>query len=133
MDTALTVKLTILGLMGTIYLLLNRQVMRITPDQPFHVALHQRDLRRARFYQRSVWVGLAAAFLSFITLEALSGLRFHSIMTRDLVRNTLHGVGLWGLMIVALVWSQVGQRIVTILSETQSLRALSEEESPRRS
>lgn len=128
MDTALTVKLAILGLMGTIYLLLNRQVMRIAPDQPFHVALHQRDLRRARFYQRSVWVGLVAAFLSLITLEVLSGLRFHSAMTRDLVRNTLHGIGLWGLMIVALVWSQVGQRIVAILSETHPIRPLSEKD-----
>lgn len=133
MDSALTVKFMILGLLGAAYLILSKRVMRVEPEQPFHVAVYQRDRRKARFYNRSVWLGLAVAFLSFISLEALTGMRFDSMMTRELVINALHGAGLWGLMIIALVWSQVGQRVAMPGSDGQSLQSLPEDKTlPRR-
>src|SRR5688572_24193585 len=126
-DTALILKFGTLGLLGLAYLLLSKRIMRVDPHQPFHVAAYQRDRRKARFYSTSVWVGLAATFLSFITLEALAGVRFDTNTIREAVLNVLYGVGLWGLMIIALVWSQLGQRVALPGSDGKSIQPLPEE------
>jgi hypothetical protein len=135
MDTGLTVMFLTLGVLGGMhYLLLSKRVMRVDEEQPFHVAAYQRDRRKARFYFLSVWVGLAAAFLSFMTLDALAGISSGSMFGRDesvlaphWITNILRGVGLWGLMTIALVWTQVGQRVAQPGSDGKSLQTLPDE------
>jgi hypothetical protein len=131
-DTALIIKFGTLGLLGLAYLLLSKRIMRVDANQPFHVATYQRDRRKARFYSYSVWVGLAVAFLSFITLEALAGMRFDANATREAVLNVLYGAGLWGLMIIALVWSQLGQRVALVGSDGKSMQTLPDEKNRSR-
>lgn len=127
MESGLMVKFVTLGILGAAWLLLSRRLLRVDATQPFHVAAYQRDRRKARFYFLSVWTGLAATFLSFIVLEALTPIHFDSLLTRDWVLNILRGVGLWGLMTIALVWTQVGQRVGMPGSDGKSLQPLPNE------
>lgn len=127
MESGLTVKFLTLGVLGVAWLLLSKHLLRVDTHQPFHVASYQRDRRKARFYFMSVWTGLAVTFLSFIILDALATIRFDSMLTRDWVLNVLRGVGLWGLMTIALVWTQVGQRVGLPGSDGKSLQPLPDE------
>ena len=50
-------------------------------------------------------------FLSLTSLEAVAGAAFDTPAQRALVSSLLYGVGLWGLIVTAMVWSQVGARV----------------------
>jgi hypothetical protein len=121
------VKFIVLGLLSTGWLALHHQIKRLDANQAYHVAAYRRDRRKARLYFHSVWIGLIAAFLSFGCLEALSGVEFESGITRDWVLGVLRGLGLWGLLIVGAVWSQVGQRASLPNSDGKSLVSVPEE------
>ena len=117
----ITGKFLILGLFGMFWVALCRRALRVEADKPFHLATYQRDRRKARFYYLSTWIGLGAAFTSFTCLEAVGGVTFDSPYQRDWVFSLLRGLGLWGLVIVGMVWSQVGQRVTQINSDGKSL------------
>lgn len=116
-----TGKFLILGLLGIVWLALSRHTMRVEAGKPFHLAAHHRDRRKARFYYLSIWIGLMAAFTSFTCLEAAGGVTFDSQSQREWAMSLLRGLGLWGLVIVGMVWSQVGQRVSLINSDGKSL------------
>ena len=117
----ITGKFLILGLLGMVWVALSRYAMRVEAGEPFHLATYQRDRRKARFYYLSIWAGLTAAFVSFTCLEAVASVSFDSPAEREWVFNLLRGLGLWGLVIIAMVWSQVGQRVSHINSDGKAL------------
>ncbi|HZP82207.1 MAG TPA: hypothetical protein VFB21_11265 [Chthonomonadaceae bacterium] len=123
----ITVKFVVMGLLGLIWLAACHQVMRLDSSQPFHVAAYRRDRRKARFYFLSVWIGLGLAFVSFLCLEALAGMTFETRALRDWALGVTRGIGLFGLVIAGLVWSQVGQRASEPNSDGQSLLPTPEE------
>lgn len=127
----MTGKFLLLGLLGMGWILFHRRVTRLNEAQPFHVAAHERDCRKARFYYQSVWVGLVSAFISFLSLEALAQVTFDSSLEREWVLSIVRGVGLWGLIIAALVWSQVGMRVSRPNSDGQSLTTLPDQHRDR--
>src|SRR5947207_2197703 len=96
-----TVKFLVMGFLCMGWLAFCRNVMRLDSMQPFHVAAYHRDRRKARFYFFSVWVGLGAAILSFLCLEALAGVIFDTTATRNWILGVARGVGMWGLLITA--------------------------------
>jgi hypothetical protein len=122
-------KFWILGVLTAIWLLLSHRAMRLNPNLAFHVAAYQRDQRKAKFYFLSVWAGLAAIVLSLLSQEALYFTEFDSALTRDWVFHVIRGVGWWGAMVVALVWSQVGQRVGQSNSDGKSLTPFEESQS----
>ncbi len=120
----MTVKFLVMGLLLMGWLAICRSVMRLDSQQPFHVASFRRDRRKARFYFFSVWSGIVAAFLSFLCLEALASVPFETSLTRNWVLGAVRGIGLFGLVIVAFVWSQIGQRAGQPNSDGMSLQPL---------
>ncbi|HZO88417.1 MAG TPA: hypothetical protein VFB38_08760 [Chthonomonadaceae bacterium] len=127
-----TVKFLVMGLLSIGWLAYYRRDMRLEDSQPFHVAADRRDRRKARFYFLSVWSGLAAAFLSFLCLEALASVPFESAVTRDWVLGSIRGVGFFGLIIAGFAWSQVGLRVSQPNSDDKSLLPLPEPPDDRR-
>lgn len=121
------VKFLAMGLLGLIWLAVCHQAMRLDSSQPFHIAAYRRDRRKARFYFLSVWIGLGLAFVSFLCLEALASMTFETRVLRDWVLGATRGIGLFGLVIAGLVWSQVGQRVSEPNSDGQSLLPMPEE------
>lgn len=128
MDTSTLGKFWILGVLSAIWLAISHIALRLDTEKSFHVAASERDKRKAKFYFFSMWTGLGAAVLSFLGQEALYRTAFDSAMTRDWVYNFLYGVGLWGLMVTGLVWSQVGQRVSASNSDGRSLTPYEEQE-----
>jgi hypothetical protein len=114
-------KIGLFVLMGAVWLFLFRRANRLEQGKAFHVAAHQRDQRKARLYYRSVWVGLTVATLSMLCLQVLAEQAFDSRLQREWTFNLISGMGLWGLFILAAVWSQVGQRVSQPNSDGQSL------------
>ncbi len=114
------IEFSLLGLLGAGWLLLSRYVMRLDAGQSFHLAANQRDRRKARFYFLSVNVGLTLALMSFLALDALSRMAFDSLTTQAWTLGVVRGVGLWGLIMTALVWTQVGQRVSQLNSDGKS-------------
>jgi hypothetical protein len=123
----ITVKFLVMGLLTTVWLAVCRKVMRLDSAQPFHLASYHRDRRKARFYFLSVWAGLGLALLSFLCLEALAGETFETSLMRDWVLGVTRGIGLFGLVIAAFVWSQIGQRASQTNSDGASLQPLPDE------
>lgn len=117
----LAVKLLTMGLLGIAWLMLFQKACRVDSNEAFHVAMYNRDLRKARFYQRSAWFGLAAAFLSILSLDIMANFGFDSTAVREIVLGLTRVVGVWGLLIVALVLSQVNNRIAQVNSDGRSL------------
>ena len=117
------VKYVALTLLSIVWLILFHRTTRTEggPGRPFHLAVAQRDRRKARFYYLSIWIGLASAFLSLMAVEALSGLVFETTSVRAWVLGIMRGLGLWGLMILTMVWSQVGARVSQPNSDGRSL------------
>lgn len=128
MDTSTLGKFWILGVLSAVWLAISHIALRLDSNKSFHLAAFERDKRKAKFYFFSMWTGLGAAALSFLGQEALYGTAFASALTRDWVYHVLHGVGLWGLMITGLVWSQVGQRVSAFNSDGKSLTPFEEQE-----
>lgn len=127
----IAMKFGVLGLLSTAWLALHRQVNVLATDKAYHLAAYQRDQRKARFYFRSVWVGLIAAFLCFGCLEALAGVAFESPQMRESTFALVRGLGLWGLLIAGAVWARVGQRASMPNSDGMSLTQLPDEKYPR--
>src|SRR5258707_530954 len=121
------VKFLVLGMFSAVWLALHQAGMPLGPGQIYHLAAYQRDRRKARFYFLSVWVGLGAAFIGLGCQEAFAGVAFDSAAARDWTLGTVRGIGLWGLLIVGMVWSRVGLRASQPNSDGQSLTPLSEE------
>lgn len=128
----MTAKLLALSLLSAFWLALFQNAKRLDANQPFHAAAYQRDRRKAQFYGNSVWVGLAAAFLSLLCLDALASVSFDTNALRETVLGILRIVGVWGLLVVGIVWSQVGQRASQPNADGQSLTPIpNEREQPR--
>ncbi len=122
-----TGKFLMLTLLGGFWLLAVCSVMRLDHNQPFHLAVYQRDQRKARFYFLSVWIGLITALICFMGLEVVDGIVFFDLMQRQWALNLLRGAGMFGLGIVALIWTQVGQRVSLVNSDGKSPIPLPEE------
>jgi hypothetical protein len=117
----LTGKFLILTLLGASWLFLFQRVNRLAGNVPYHVASYERDRRKARFYYQSMWLSIGATLLSFLALEALAKALFDSTLQREWVFSILRGLGLWGLLTIAMIWSQVGIRASQPNSDGQSL------------
>ena len=129
-----TIKFLTLGLLSVFWLAMHQQVNRIDNGEIYHLAAYHRDRRKAKFYFRSVWVGLIAAFVGFGCLEVLvsSGMSplsgregassmFDSAAIRDGAIGILRGTGLWGLLVVGMVWSRIGIRASQTNTDGDSL------------
>jgi len=127
----IAVKFGVLGLLSAGWLALHRHVNVLAQNKAYHLAAHQRDQRKARFYFRSVWIGLIAAFLCFGSLETLTGASFESPQMRDFALGLVRGLGLWGLLIAGAVWARVGQRASLPNSDGMSLIPSPDEKYPR--
>ncbi len=127
----IAVKFGVLGLLSAGWLALHRHVNELSQNQPYHLAAHRRDQRKARFYFLSVWIGLIASFLCFGSLEALSSVSFDSPQGRDWAIGIVRGLGLWGLLVSGVVWARVGQRAGLPNADGMALTPLPEEKYPR--
>jgi hypothetical protein len=124
----LTIELAFMTALAAAWLTLHGRVIKPqTGSLPYHVALEKRDTRKARFYYASVWLGLLAAFLSARTLEAMGSVTFDSTAQKSWVLGGLRGVELWGLLVVAAVWSRIGSRASQINLDGTSLLPVSQE------
>ena len=81
---------------------------RFELNMPYHVALDRRDRRRSKFYQQSIWSGLGISFLSLMSIDAIATAEFDSRSERIIALGIAKILALWGLMVVAVVWAQVG-------------------------
>jgi len=130
--STLTAKILALSFLSVVWLALFARAKRLDMNQPFHVASDRRDRRKARFYYLSAWIGLGVAFLSLLCLDGLANVAFDSAVLRDTVLSVTRAVGVWGLLIVGLVLSQVGHRLAAPNADGQSLTPIpNERERPR--
>jgi len=125
--TPMAITFLVLSLLAMGWLGVRERIMRLNHDLPFHVSAYQRDRRKSRFYVQSVWTGLAAAFLGLITLDFVGGSAVDPLALRQGILGVAYGVGLWGVLIIGMVWSQVAQRVAQVNSDGQSLIPLPEE------
>lgn len=133
MLSPVAVKMLVLSLLSISWLLIGKNAMRLEENQPYHLAADRRDRRKARFYANSVWIGLAAAFLSFVSLEALGSESFDSAEIRTAALGMLRGIGFWGLSVCFLIWTQVASRVLQRNSDGASLIPTPEPHSTRNS
>jgi hypothetical protein len=126
------VKFVTLGLLSAVWLALHQRVMQLDNRLVYHLAAHHRDRLKAQFYFRSVWVGLVAAFISLGSQEALGQVTFDSNVTRDWLYGALRGLGLWGLLIVGMVWVRIGLRASQPNLDGQSLTPLPNEKDQKK-
>ena len=122
------VKFATLGTLCIVWLALHQQIMLLDTRLVYHLAALQRDRRKAAFYFRSVWVGLVAAFISLGCQEALAQIEFDSAATREMLLAVVRGLGLWGLLIVGMVWVRIGIRASQPNLDGDSLTPFGEEE-----
>ncbi len=125
--TSMAVTFLVLSLLAMGWLAVRERVTRLNYALPFHISTEQRDRRKAQFYLQSVWAGLAAAFLGMLTLDFVANSAVDPIALRQGILGLAYGIGLWGLLVIAMVWSQVAQRVSQINSDGQSLTPLPEE------
>lgn len=111
----------VLGLLAMGWLTLRERITRPDSRLAFHVSLYQRDQRKARFHYLSVWVGLVSAFASLACLGILAQSVMDFSPQRRAILGVAYGVGLWGILVTALVWTQVGKRVSEVNSDGQSL------------
>ena len=121
------VKFTTLGILCEVWLAMHQRVVQLDARMVYHLAAVHRDRRKALFYFRSVWIGLIAAFISLGCQEALTLVAFDSTTTRDLLLGALRGLGLWGLLIVGMVWVRIGLRASQTNLDGDSLTPYEEE------
>ena len=115
------IELCVLSFLCACWLTFHGKVTTALTQDVFHVALDKRDARKAKFYFMSVWVGVISAFLSARSLEAFSTAVFDSPAERMWVLGTFRGTEMWGLLVVAAVWTRVGIRVCRPNSDGQSL------------
>lgn len=106
----LNVTLLVLGALSIIWLAAYQNATMLDGGAAFHVAADLRDHRRARYYFISMWMGISAGFVSIVGASALSTVAFDNGSERDLLLAGLHALGIWGIVVAALVWTQVGRR-----------------------
>jgi hypothetical protein len=116
----------VLSLLAMGWLGLRERVARLDESLAFHVSTYQRDQRKARFYFRSVWTGLVAAFVSLACLDLIANAAPESTSFFKAVVGVAYGIGLWGVLVIGLVWTQVGRRVREPNSDGQSLTPLKE-------
>src|SRR5438067_1873976 len=122
------VKFATLGSLSMVWLAIHQRIMQLDARLVYHLAAIHRDRRKAAFYFRSVWVGLIAAFISLGFQEAVAQMSFDSAATRELLLGALRGVGLWGLLIVGMVWVRIGLRASQPNLDGDSLTPFGEDE-----
>jgi hypothetical protein len=122
------VKFATLGMLSMVWLAMHQRIMQLDARLVYHLAAMHRDRRKATFYYRSVWVGLIAAFISLGCQEALAQISFEATATRELILGAVRGLGLWGLLIVGMVWVRIGLRASQPNLDGDSLTPFGEEE-----
>ena len=110
-----------------VWLALHQRVVQLDAGLVYHLAAVHRDRSKALFYFRSVWIGLIAAFISLGSQEALTLIAFDSTATRDMILGVLRGLGLWGLLVVGMVWVRIGPRASQTNLDGDSLTPYQEE------
>jgi len=120
-----------MGLLCAGWMAYYKSLLHLDASQPYHIAAYRRDRRKARFYFLSVWVGLSLAFLSFLSLEALTVVTFDTPVAREWILGVMRALGTCGLLVVAAVWSQVGMRVSQPNSDGASLQPLPNEKKLR--
>lgn len=122
------VSLFILSLFAMLWMALRERVTRLDGTLPYHVATQQQDRRKGRFYFKSVWTGLLSAFVGMACLQVMANTLLNANNTRNVVNGVAYGLGLWGLLIISLVWSQIGQRTLEPNSDRKMLTPTGERE-----
>jgi len=125
------IKFSTLGLLSLVWLAMHQQVMQLDARLVYHIAAITRDRKKAEFYFRSVWVGLVAAFISLGGQEAIGQVTFDSVATREIMLSIMRGLGLWGLLVVAMVWVRIGLRASQPNLDGDSLTPYEEEKKRR--
>jgi len=120
--SASVVMMFVLSFLMIIWMGLRERTVKVDRSMPYHLGTYQADRRKARFYFLSGWTGLAAAFLGMVTMQVIAGTSFDRSAPRQTVLGISYGVGIWGLLIVGLVWSQVGRRVNEPNSDGNSLQ-----------
>ncbi len=123
----MTVTILIMSVLGAGWLAVRERVARLDLQQVYHVASYEQDQRKARFYFRTVWAGLFAGAVSVVALNLFASLPFHPSQTHNVLIGASYGLGLWGLLVIGLVWTQVGKRVSQPNSDGRSPLRQSEE------
>lgn len=126
------IKFGTLGILAAVWLAMHQRIMQLNARLVYHLAAIDRDRRKATFYFRSVWVGLVAAFISLGCQEALGQISFDSAATRDIMLGIIRGLGLWGILIVGMVWVRIGMRASQPNLDGDSLTPFGEEKRDHR-
>jgi sterol desaturase/sphingolipid hydroxylase (fatty acid hydroxylase superfamily) len=129
--TPMAVTFLVLSLLATIWLAARERVTHLNFNEPFHISALKRDRRKARFYAQSVWAGLVAAFVGLLALDIAAGTVIESQLVRNDIVGVAYGIGLWGVLVIAMVWSQVAARVGQPNSDGQSLTPLPKKEKNR--
>jgi hypothetical protein len=124
--TPMAVTFLVLSLLAMGWLAIRERIAHLNHNLPFHISSYQRDRRKARFYATSVWVGLSAAFLGMVSLDFVASMVIEPQALRQGILGLAYGIGLWGLLVVAMVWSQVANRVSQVNSDGQSLTPVKE-------
>lgn len=114
------VSLIILSLFAIMWMAVREYVTRLDGNLPYHVGAYQQDRRKGRFYFLSVWTGLSVAFLALACLQVVASILMDSGNMRNVILGVAYGLGLWGLLVIGLVWSQVGHRAIQFNSDGKS-------------
>lgn len=104
----------VLSLLSGAWLTLRERAIRAEPAAIYHVGLSRRSDRRAKFYIRSVWAGLICTFISLASLTQVAELPGMEASWHQVFLGVCYGAGLWGLMVIALVWAHIGKRLSDI-------------------
>ncbi len=113
--------IVLLSSLGLAWLLLREKVAKLDAGIAYHVAAAQRDQRKARFYGQSVWVAIAASSVGLIVTSVLATVGGKTTPISQMCAGLAYGLGLWGLMVISSVWSQVGKRVSLSNSDGKSL------------
>lgn len=117
-------KLLFLGMLSMVWLALLNQARQLDEREAFYVAIDRRDKRLARFYVRSMWMGIGATFLSLLCLDAFDAISFDSHAQRDLITGVTRAAGMWGLLIIGAVWTQLGSKVAQLKFDVRSLQPI---------
>jgi hypothetical protein len=121
------VSLLVLSLFAMAWMAVRERVTRRDGTKPYHIGLYQQDRRKGRFYYQSVWMGLAAAFVALACLQVVANTLMAASNARNVILGAAYGLGLWGLLIVGLVWTQIGHRSIEFNSDGKALTPLPQE------
>jgi hypothetical protein len=120
----MTAKLLLLGMLSMVWLGLLNQARRLEARDAFYIEADRRDRRLSRFYSRSMWMGIGTAFLSLLCLDAFEAVAFDSHAQRDLITGVTRATGMWGLLLVGAVWSQLGSKVKHLKFDFRTLQPI---------